>query len=86
MLYADVSMIDKEMAVVLIHKIDKYYEYLAQHLNKHLGSSWETSFTLEDVWSPYLHPDKKLIYEQRMSNAKTDHSVAAIAEYGLLGL
>lgn len=32
----------------------------------------ETSFTLEAVWFPHLNPAGKLIYEQGISNAKTD--------------
>lgn len=69
---AGVSMTDKEMTVLLINKIPKYYEYLAQHPNMLFSFVPETSFTLEAVWFPHLNPAEKLIYEQRMSDAKTD--------------
>lgn len=67
----DVSVTKKEMTVLLINEIVKSYEYSAQNLNVLFSSAWETSFTLEAVWFPYLHPAEKLIYEQRTVNAKT---------------
>lgn len=69
--YTGVSSTEKEMTV-LINKIPKYCEYLAQHLNMLFSSAPETSFTWEAVWIPHLKPAGKLICEQRMSNAKID--------------
>lgn len=69
---AAASVTDKEMTILLINKRPKNYESSAWHLNMLFSSVPETSFTLGAVWFPYLSPAEKLIYEQRMSNAKID--------------